>query len=237
LRAFQAVKTRGGSREKVYKQALALRDAWETNDPNWVPLPNKSLRVFTDLLEACKQCELEYSARQSGWRNAAAALNTRAAALDADNVTWYVEATTRYSAGMQYGDLIRSDIPTTSSPAVAVGQAVIMHLTGVDGIIHFDCAAANATPYTYFHQPPEATDFVVLLANTAETSVTLHAQPAGLHRFKAFGSNAQGQGPESEVAELNLSGEPAARAPAPNGNGESEPVRGLAPAKSTAVNV
>ena len=71
-----------------------------------------------------------------------------------------------------------------------------------DGTIHFDCTADHASRYTYLHRPPGATEYEVLLADTEETSVTLEDQPSGEHFFKAFGSNAQGDGPESAPANV-----------------------------------
>ena len=71
-----------------------------------------------------------------------------------------------------------------------------MHAAAV-GTVHFDCEAPHATSYTYLQQRPGETVWSVAQANTAETSVTLSGLTPGEHRFKAFGANAQGIGPES----------------------------------------
>jgi len=125
-------------------------------------------------------------------------LMARAEALYDDCVAWYSDATTRFREGTPQGDLVRSTVPTTTSPTDAVGQAVISHVMVTGGTIHFDCAASHATQFTYLHKAPGSMQFVVLLADTAETSVTLQGQPNGEHRFKAIGSNSQGTGPESD---------------------------------------
>ncbi len=209
LDLFDKLRSSGTSRDTIRRQGLALRDAWQKNDPAWVPLKDEAkqevtLAVFSALLDTCHECEKQQSQKLTAWRNAAAALNGAARALDADNVAWYGEATTHFPAGTQFGDLIRSSVPTTTNPAEEVGQAVVTNLIVSGGTIHFDCAAEHATRFTYFHQPPGADDFQLIQADTEETSVTLGDQLAGLHRFKAFGSNSQGQGDESDVAQIEV---------------------------------
>ena len=100
--------------------------------------------------------------------------------------------------------MIRSTVPTTTRSMQPVGPAVINNLMASNGDIHFDCSAQYATRYTYMHQRPGAEAFVVFLADTPLTSINLHGQPAGMHRFKAFGSNAAGQGQESPVMEITV---------------------------------
>lgn len=239
LALFEKLQTSGTSRDSIRKQGIALRDAWAENDAKWIPLqePDEdgeekidvTMDSFSKLLDDCEDCEKQQSQKLTAWRNAATALNTKAKAIDGDNVAWYAEATTRFPAGTQFGDLIRSSVPTTSNPADDVGQAVITNLIAADGTIHFDCAAEHATRLTYFHQPPDADDFQLIQADTEETSVTLRDQAPGKHRFKAFGSNSQGQGDESEVAEIELA------APAANTSGDSAAPRNVIPVSSTPV--
>jgi hypothetical protein len=81
-----------------------------------------------------------------------------------------------------------------------VGQAVIKNLLVAGSTARFDVEAPHATTYTYLHRKPSETVWTVLQANTPETSVTLGGLIPGEHRFKAFGANAQGIGPESAEA-------------------------------------
>jgi hypothetical protein len=70
-------------------------------------------------------------------------------------------------------------------------------VSGTD--VHFDVTAAHATRFTYLHQPPGSPVFVVALADSEQTSLTLHGLAPGQHGFKAFGSNSDGRGPDSAV--------------------------------------
>jgi hypothetical protein len=121
-----------------------------------------------------------------------------------------MEATRRFLAGTVEGNLIRSNMPTTSRPESSVGRAVISNLLVSGGDIHFDCAASGATRYTFLQQAPGLPAFVVILADTEQAHVTLHGQVAGLHRFKAFGSNSRGQGVDSEVVQATVAAAAAA---------------------------
>ena len=159
---------------------------------------------FGALLSTSAAQKVAHTQKFTAWREASAALMARAEALDDDCVAWYSDATTRFREGTPQGDLIRSTVPTTTSPTDAVGQAVISHVLVTGGTIHFDCAASHATQFTYLHKAPGSLQFVVLLADTAETSVTLQGQPNGEHRFKAIGSNSQGTGPESDETVITL---------------------------------
>lgn len=209
LAAFEKLATDGTSRDSIRKQGVALRDAWQETDDKWIPLKDENkkdvtLAAFGKLLDDCHACEQQQSQKLTAWRASVAALNAKAKAIDADSVAWYGEATTRFRAGSEFGNLIRTSIPTTSNPADEVGRAVITHLIASGGAIHFDSAAEHATRFTYFHQVPGAADYQLLEADTETTSVNLQDQPPGKHRFKAIGGNAQGQGDESEVAEIEV---------------------------------
>jgi hypothetical protein len=211
LALFKAIRVQSGGRESVQQSGLAVLELWNQADAAWEPLPGITSASFGALLATSTTQKISYTEKFTAWREASAALMARAETLDDDCVAWYSDATTRFRQGTPEGDLIRSTVPTTTSPTEGVGQAVISHLlvTGA-GTIHFDCVAPHATRFTYLHKPPGSPQFVVLLAETTETSVTLEGQPAGEHRFKAFGSNSQGVGEESEEAVLTLAASQAA---------------------------
>ena len=135
---------------------------------------------------------------------------TTAQALDKDCVAWYAAATIKFKAGTSQGDTIRSTVPTTYNPPPPVGQAVFSNIMVVGGEIHFDCTAAHATRFTYLHQPPGSPVFVVLFADSPLSSLMLHNQPAGVHRFKAIPRNSGGEGQESEVIEITVAQQQAA---------------------------
>lgn len=204
LALFETLRTDGDGRGDIYVQGLAARNAWEQADETWELSAEVTLSTFSSLLASALARQSAHGTALTAWRRAASELANKAQVVDADNVAWYAEATRRFPAGTTEGDMIRSTVPTTSRPVQAVGQAVITNLMASNGDIHFDCSAQYATRYTCLHQPPGSEAFVVWIADTPQTSFNLHGQPAGVHRFKVFGSNAGGQGLESAVAQVTV---------------------------------
>ncbi len=210
LALFKSTKVRASSRERIQQSGLAVLEVWTQADAAWEPLPGVTVAAFGTLLSGSAAQKVSYTQKFTAWREASGELMSKAEALDDDCVAWYSDATTRFREGTPEGDLIRSTVPTTTGPNESVGEAVISHLLVMGGTIHFDCEAAHATQFTYLHKPPGSPQFIVLLADTAETSITLQGQPAGEHRFKAFGSNSKGAGSESEEAVITLAAAQAA---------------------------
>jgi len=196
---IQGLSTDGVSRNDIYDQGDAARAAWQTSDANWTFSPDIDLEDFAALLAASITSRSAHNTAESAWRAAVAALNNKALAVDQDNVDWYAAATRKFPPGTAEGNLTRSNVPTTSRTEEPVGQAVISNVVASDGDIHFDVSAPGATRYTYLQQVPGAAAFVVVLADSPQTSFNLHGQPAGVHRFKAIGSNSRGEGPESTI--------------------------------------
>lgn len=201
-RTFARLHTDARNRADIYDQGKALEIAWTEADPGWSYSTEVTLASFGDLLMEIPALKKTHDRTESAWKTAAARVMTKARTLDPELVAWHDEATRRFPAHTIPGSLLRTVVPTTTRSQPPVKPAVIVHVTTVDGTIHFDCFAPRATRYTYLHQPPGAETFVTVAADTAEASLTLHDQPPGLHRFKAFGSNSRGSGGESAVAEV-----------------------------------
>jgi len=163
-----------------------------------------SLGDFGSLLASCISCRIAHNTAETAWKVAIAALNDKAARVDQDNVDWYAAVTRKFAAGTPEGDLVRSNVPTTSRPEEPVQQAVISNLIVSGGNIHFDVHAPGATRYTYLQKLPGAAAFVVVLAHSLETSFNLQGQPVGVHLFKAVPSNSRGDGPESAVVQVTV---------------------------------
>lgn len=202
---FEGLATDGRSRADIYEQGLAARDAWEEADADWTLSTTDTLTAFSGLLTGCLVKQAAHSAKFTAWRRASAALMNKARLVDEDCIAWYAAATRKFPEGTTDGDLIRSAVPTTTRAEAEVGQAVISNVMSGAGQIHFDCTAENATRFTYLHQTPGSAAFVVALTDSPESHFTLSGQPAGLHRFKAFGTNSGGSGPESAVTEITVS--------------------------------
>lgn len=210
LALFKATRVRGGSRENIQQSGLEVLEVWNQADVAWEPLPGVTAASFGAQLAIGTAQKGAYAEKFTAWREASAALMSKAEALDDDCVAWYSDATVRFREGTPEGDLIRSTVPTTTAPTEAVGQAVISHVLVTGGTIQFDCEAPHATQYTYLHKPPGSPQYAVLFADMPEKSITLQGQPAGEHRFKAFGSNSQGVGEESDETVVMLAAAQAA---------------------------
>jgi hypothetical protein len=204
LQMFSGITVSTSSRDRIYNSGRELSEVWNSVDALWEPLTGLTAGGFGSALGNADGQKTFSQRKYTLWRRRAIELEVKALALDELNVAWYSDAITRFAEGTVEGDLIRSTVPTTTQSAEPVGQAVISHLMAVDGTIHFDCLADHATRFTYLHRLPGATEYEVLLADTDETSVTLEDQPPGEHSFKAFGSNSQGDGPESTPASVTV---------------------------------
>ena len=188
------------SRATICKGGTDLVEAWQKADAKWVPVEGATLPVLKGLLTQCGEDGSDHAQKLAEWRAAAADLNAAAESLHDDNVTWYAAATRQFPEGTPFGDMIRSTVPVTTEATEHVGQAVIKNLLVAGGTARFDAEAAHATSYTYLHKKPGEAVWAVVQANTPDTSVTLGGLTPGEHRFKAFGANAQGIGPESAEA-------------------------------------
>ena len=186
------------------------RAAWAEADATWEYEDGATVSGLGSLLATSLTYLKSNTTKLSAWRSAAAKLTNKAKALSKETVAWYAAATRKFPVGTTEGDMIRSTVPTTTRPEAPVGQAVISNLMASGGDVHFDCSAPHATRFTYLHQPPGTPTFLVIVADSPDTSLTLHNQPPGLHRFKAVGQNSHGDGPESAVVETTLSAAQAA---------------------------
>ncbi len=207
---FDRIRTDGEGRNDIYEQGVVARDVWQEVDMEWELSEVFTLSFLSSLLTAALARKGTHGTKETTWRRAEAALTVKARALHKANVAWYTEATRRFAEDTEEGATIRTTIPTSSRPERLVRQAIISNVTVSGGDIQFSCSAPNATRYTILHQPPGATAFVVLVADTAEESVTLHGQPAGQHKFKVIGRNSRGEGPESAVTEVTVAAQAAA---------------------------
>lgn len=202
---WESVSTDAESRAGIYEQGLAARDVWQETDAAWTVSAGVTVGTLSSSLTDALAKQAAHSAKFTAWRRASAALTSKAQQVDADCVAWYAESTRRFPEGTSDGDFIRSTVPRTTRSEAAVGQAEISNLSVNAGTIQFDAAAGGATRFTYLQQSPGSPAFVVVLADSPESSFTLTGQPNGLHRFKVIGSNSGGSGAESAVAELSVS--------------------------------
>ena len=207
LSRFRSLRTDAQNRDAIYNQGEAARAAWAKADAEWAYDPDFPQSAFGSLLATALAQESAHANAFEDWRTAASTLKATAKVLDTDCVAWYAAATRQFKKGTAQGDAIRSTVPTTYVPAPPVGQAVISNIMVSGGTIHFDCAAPHATRFTYLHLPPGGGEFAVLFADSPLKNITLHDQPAGLHRFKAIPSNSGGEGEASEVVEITVAAE------------------------------
>ena len=211
---FKSLATDARARTEVYVDGLMAHGAWGEAEAAWVlklgEAESTDHSAFGSLLASCLARQATHSAKFNAWRLAAAVVMTKAEKLDQDCMVWYEEATRIFAEGTAYGEMIRTSVPTTTRPAQPVGAGVIASVMASGGDIHLDAAADHATRYTFLHQPPGSPIFLVLVTDAEENHLTLHNQPPGVHRFKASGSNSQGDGPESAVVEVTVAQQVAA---------------------------
>lgn len=210
LALFNSLSTDGRSRADIYDQGVKARDAWQSADAAWKPTVDLELSGFSSLLASSRSRSETHGPKETAWRRAEIHLTSKAEQVHRDNVLWYEEATRRFGEDTVEGRLIRTTVPTTTRPERTAGQAVITNLMAQNGDIHFDCAAQHASTFTYLHQAPGASAFVVVVADTKVKSLTLHNQPPGLHRFKVVPRNSTGEGPESAIVEITIAAQAAA---------------------------
>ena len=204
VRVFAALRTDGKNRQDIHDQGRAARDAWQTADAAWTFSEDVTVGSLSSLLATAQVREGTHGTKLAVWRNVAAGVMEKARSLNEESVAWYADATAQLGPDTAPGMMIRTTVPTTSRPAQPVQQAVISNLMVSGKDIHFDCAAPHATRFTYLQQTPGSPAYVVVAAESEEAHLTLHDQVPGLHRFKAFGSNAESQGPESAVTEVTV---------------------------------
>lgn len=192
------------SRDRIYNTAREILEVWDNVDGTWEPIPGIVMGGLGSMLGNSDAKKTVNQRLYTTWRRKALEQDAKARNLDELNVAWYSDATTRFSEGTMEGDLIRSTVPTTTEPVEAVGQAVISHLIVNNGTIHFDWTAPHASRYTVLHRTPGTPEYVVLHGDTTETSITLENQSPGVHWFKAFGVNSQGDGPESVPVSIEV---------------------------------
>jgi hypothetical protein len=211
---FESLTTDSRARMDVYADGLMAHGAWGEADASWVVKLSETENMdhggFGSLLAACLARQATHSAKFNAWRLAASVVMTKAQKLDQDCITWYEEATRIFAEGTAYGDMIRTSVPTTTRAAQPVGPGVITSVMASGGDIHVDAAAEHATKYTFLHQPPGSPIFLVVVTDSPENHLTLHNQPPGVHRFKASGSNSDGDGPEGAVVEVTVAQQAAA---------------------------
>jgi len=190
---------------RIYQEALTAHSLWERADKTWEIDPGLTLAAFGEVLTVFPDRESAEAVLRAAWLPLVSDVGNRIYTLERDTAAWYTAATERFAAGTVEGDLIRSSVPAIlPREQEKVGMAVISNLKVVANEIQFDCVAPGATHYTYLQQPPGSPMFVVVLADTADTHVTLRGQALGDHRFRAMGSNPNGQGPASEVVQVTV---------------------------------
>ena len=105
----------GESREDILSEALDLISDWAELDAAWNPTAANTLAALQALRDTAMNPQgTDFSTAQTAWRTQAETMNTQGAQLDADNVSWYGDATKVFLAGTPNGDMIRGTIPTTT---------------------------------------------------------------------------------------------------------------------------
>lgn len=124
LAVVQSLSAAGESEDDIVSEAQSLISDWAELDPAWNPTKDNTLAALTTLNGTTVQTQRDAAGKaRTTWRTQAEIMNTQAAELDADSVSWYGAATKVFLAGTADGDMIRGTIPTTTAVNHAVTPA------------------------------------------------------------------------------------------------------------------
>lgn len=105
----------GENREAILAEALELISKWNELDPTWNPTQTNTLTALQTLRDTAIDPQgTDFSKAKTAWRTQAEIMNTQAAHLDQDCVSWYASAVKVFLAGTPEGDMIRGTVPTTT---------------------------------------------------------------------------------------------------------------------------
>lgn len=123
---------RGDSRDAIEKEGTATLSAWklEFGGAAFTPAPGVTYAAFRELfyghpadpaavppvlaMASLRELKEAYSDKSTVDRRETGRLNAKLSTVERDCQDWYAEATKVFAAGTEIGDLIRSEIPTTS---------------------------------------------------------------------------------------------------------------------------
>jgi len=108
----------GNTPEKILADALAWESAWSQVLATWSPTTTNTLAAFKAIRKLCAD-DLQLAIKDANSANLEenGKLEQMCADLEDMNVAWYADATRVFAAGTPEGDMIRSTVPTTYTPA------------------------------------------------------------------------------------------------------------------------
>lgn len=209
LRPFLDIKINNPGRMKTIEVATEVESAWEGVAPTWEPVESWLLGDFKAEREAVMALFKTEQAKQAIWKDKEEALDIRGRALTEKNVGWYAVATALYPEGTQYGDLIRSQVPTTYTPpppepAKAVINSAVP--SGTDGA-ELSYASERATGFNiYFRNQAGPPAFTKIADNIPDATFLHDGLAAGTYEYQVAGVNSDGEGEKSDIATVTVSG-------------------------------
>ncbi len=207
---FEELLTDAKGRNDIYDQGLEALEAWKNADPAWSYSDDVVSAGFGSLLAASLAQKQTHLIKEKAWKRAANRLLFKARKVDADNVAWFAAASRKFKKGTEGGDLLRSNVPTTTRPEPAVGQGQISHVMVQGNTVHFDFNAEHATHFAVLHREPGSPVLLIVVADTTEKSVTFQDLAAGVHHFAVIPSNSGGEGAQSVAVPVQVSQQAAA---------------------------
>jgi hypothetical protein len=209
LRPFAEIKIGNPGRMKTIEVATEVESAWEGVAPTWEPVEAWLLGDFKAEREAAMALFKTEQAKQAIWKDKEEALGILGRALTEKNVGWYAVATALYPEGTQYGDLIRSQIPTTyTPPPPEPAQAVITDAvpSGTDGV-QLEYASERATGFNiYFRDAAGAPAFAKIAENIPEATFLHDGLAPATYEYQVSGVNSAGEGGKSETSVVTVTG-------------------------------
>jgi hypothetical protein len=208
LNLFREIKLNSPSPNRVIAGAMEVESAWEQADPGWEPLGQPVNEFKAERVEATNLLEAQQD-KESAWKDKEELLNNLCRDLNVKNVGWYAIATALFAEGTQYGDLIRSQIPTTyTPPPPEPAKAVITSgaPSGADGI-QLSYASERATGFNIYFRPEAGPEVFTKIADNIPDATFLHdGLAAGTYEYQVAGVNSDGEGEKSEIATVTVAG-------------------------------
>lgn len=110
--AFVGLTAVGKSYPSVSKSAQALSSAWQKANPNWAPLPGKTLVAYDTLRETINTQQATVAGTLATQKEARRTLQATLKVHDRKAKDWYAVATRVFPGNTPEGQLLRAQIPT-----------------------------------------------------------------------------------------------------------------------------
>jgi hypothetical protein len=207
---FEDLRFPTAGRDGRYRQVLAFEKSWQRANAAWVFKPGLALADFRARRKAIRDLEEAHVEAERNERFERARLQHLATTLNGLCVDWYEVATASFAEPTVPGQLIRT-VPTTYDPNRPPGPLKLVAQAVADSDdAQLSWRADRGVKFDIYAEGPAGGGFVRIITGATEKRWTLRGLAPGRWRLKGYAENQFGQGKESEVVELLVTGVKAA---------------------------